>query len=156
MNKESLMKMAEEVNSNLQVDPPIKANTKSTFESLFTGIKQAVETFEGKARLSKATIDFLCEKEVDVPANIKILEKKKTEKKSVKNKKPGVIAEIIHIISSEGPVSKEKILKKLIKKFPDREEQSMSNTINLISIWSRRDSNRPNITKNKEGNYIKK
>lgn len=91
MNREGLMKIAEEVNTNLKPTNPIKINTKSTFETLMGGIKEIVEAFEGKAALSKSTIDFLCEKEVDVPANIRILEKKKAENKksTVKKKENG-------------------------------------------------------------------
>lgn len=86
MNREGLMKIAEEVNANLKPTNPIKINTKSTFETLMGGIKEIVEAFEGKAALSKSTIDFLCEKEVDVPACIKILDKSQ-KKASVKKAK---------------------------------------------------------------------
>ena len=52
---------------------------------------------------------------------------KKVEKKDVK-KEPGVIATILACVQ-HGPVSKEQILAKLTKRFPDRPVEGMAKTI---------------------------
>lgn len=52
---------------------------------------------------------------------------KKSEKKAVK-KEPGVIASILEFISDH-PCSKERILEKLKKRFPDRDADGMAKTI---------------------------
>lgn len=84
MRKEQLITMVEEINNNLHPEIPIKHNTKSTFDSLIQEMKRVVENFSGKAGLTRATIEFLCEKEVDVPAEIKIMEKKVMKKQTTK------------------------------------------------------------------------
>lgn len=94
MNREDMCKIANEINKELGAS--IKVNTKSTFAGLMEGITEAVENFEGKAVLSQKTIDFLCEKEIDVPAQIKVKskaasgkpakEKKEKAEKSPSNK----------------------------------------------------------------------
>lgn len=85
MNRDGLCKVAEEINKELGAS--IKVNTKSTFAGLMEGIKHVVENFEGKAVLSQKTIDFLCEKEIDVPAQIKV----KTKKAPVQKTKVGKV-----------------------------------------------------------------
>jgi hypothetical protein len=89
MNRDGLCKVAEEINKELGAS--IKVNTKSTFAGLMEGITEAVENFEGKAVLSQKSIDFLCEKEVDVPAQIKVKTKKAVvqKPKTVKGKVAG-------------------------------------------------------------------
>ena len=93
MNRDGLCKVAEEVNKELGAS--IKVNTKSTFAGLMEGITEAVEGYEGKAVLSQKTLDFLCEKEVDVPAQIKvkIKEVKAAPAKPAKEKKEKVAGE---------------------------------------------------------------
>lgn len=54
----------------------------------------------------------------------------KPKPKAKKKKGPGVIASIVEFIS-EKPVSKETILKKLTKRFPERNPDSMKKTINV-------------------------
>lgn len=135
MNREGLCKIAEEINKELGAT--IKINTKSTGSGLIAAITEAVESFEGKASLLKSTIDFLCEKEIDVPASIKEKSKTASPKKEAKPKKdkgPGVIATIEKAVREsckEQPVSREKILSILKKAFPEKEETSMMNTIKV-------------------------
>jgi len=52
----------------------------------------------------------------------------KTPKKVEKKKGPGVIASILEFVQS-GPIKESDILKKLSKRFPDRDKESMSKTI---------------------------
>ncbi len=54
---------------------------------------------------------------------------KKGEKKA--DKGPGVIESILEIIKEKGPITKEKILAALVKKFPDREEAKMAKTVQV-------------------------
>jgi len=49
--------------------------------------------------------------------------------KDKKEKGPGVISSILDIITKDGPVTKDKILAKLVKLFPDREEDKMKKTV---------------------------
>lgn len=159
MNREGMCKIAEEINKELGAE--IKINTKSTTASLIDGMREAVENFEGKAQLSQTAIDFLCEKEIDVPAQIKVKTKTTSvkpakEKKEKTAKGPGVIATIVSIIERDGPISADHILKKLEKKFPSRASKSMRNTINLIPNWSKKTNSRPNICKNEDGELFVK
>lgn len=57
--------------------------------------------------------------------------KKKTEKTSAtkKQKTPGVIMSILEFVKSHGPISEEKILSLLKRRFPDRNPESMGKTI---------------------------
>lgn len=90
---------------------------------------------EGKVQIKKKFSDYytgLFPKE----EKKKSAEKKKTAaKKSAAPKKdkpakgPGVLASILEFIQ-KGPITKEKILKQLEKRFPDRESEAMAKTIN--------------------------
>ena len=52
-----------------------------------------------------------------------------TSNKKSKPKKPGVIASILEFIDKSGPISKNQIHKRLVKRFPDRNPDSMKKTI---------------------------
>lgn len=59
---------------------------------------------------------------------------KKSIKKTKQTKKIGVIASIIEFLgaaSEEKPLSKDRLLAKLAKRFPDRNPESMLRTINV-------------------------
>ena len=56
-------------------------------------------------------------------------EKSAKEKKEVKG--PGVIKTIVSTIKDHGPITKEQILEKLVKAFPERDAESMKKTINV-------------------------
>ena len=62
-------------------------------------------------------------------------EKKTPAKKKAatpkKAKKPGVIATIFELVKTKGPITEDNIVKALVKKFPDRQEQSMRNTVKV-------------------------
>lgn len=55
--------------------------------------------------------------------------KKKSAPKKAKG--PGVIASIQEIVTDKGPITKAGILKILVKKFPDRDEEAMGKTVNV-------------------------
>lgn len=59
--------------------------------------------------------------------------KKKEGPKKAGNGGPGIIASILEFITESGKegIAKENILKKLTKRFPDRAEASMKNTVNV-------------------------
>ena len=56
-------------------------------------------------------------------------EKSAKEKKEVKG--PGVIKTIVSTIKDHGPITKEQILEKLVKSFPERDAEAMKKTINV-------------------------
>jgi hypothetical protein len=62
-------------------------------------------------------------------------EEKKVEEKKVEVQKeeraPGVIETILSIITKNGPISREDILKRLSEAFPDRDAGKMTNTIKV-------------------------
>jgi len=63
-------------------------------------------------------------------ADKKTTSDKKETKKSAPPKKVGVLDAIHTAIVEKGPISKKDILAELVKKFPEREEKAMKNTIN--------------------------
>lgn len=86
-------------------------------------------------------------------------EKKEDEKpkKEKKEKRPGVIATIAEVLegaSEEKPVTKDDILKVLVKKFPDREADSMKKTINVQVPTQLRNKKDINVQKNEKGYYV--
>lgn len=161
MKVEELKVMAEEINLALGLDPAIKVNSRSTAAQLLEDIKSAVESFEGKASLSRTTIDALCEAEIDVPASISIGKgKKKTsgskEPKAPKEKKVGVIATIESLLrasSKTAPITKEQILKTLTKTFPDKDPESMRKTINVQVPKRISEEKGLNIKKTEDGEF---
>lgn len=89
---------------------------------------------------------------------------KKTDKKTGEKKKsgtpkkkapkgPGVIATILEIIRTKGPISKDQLCTQLGKKFPDRPKEGMMNTIN-IQVPSRLNKEKnAKIKRNDKGKY---
>ncbi len=83
--------------------------------------------------------------------------KKKETKKTVKKnkvKKVGVITSILEIIQNSGPISKEQILTKLIKRFPDRDEVGMTKTISAQVPNRLSKEKKVKIQKNNKGKYF--
>lgn len=58
-------------------------------------------------------------------------EPEKKEKKTREKKGEGVIATIISLIKTKGPITKEKISKELEKKFPERNAEGMKKTLHI-------------------------
>ena len=57
--------------------------------------------------------------------------KEKPAKKEKEVKGPGVIKTIVSTIKDHGPITKEQILEKLVKAFPERDAEAMKKTINV-------------------------
>jgi len=77
-------------------------------------------------------------------------------KESAKPKAPGVIATILACVQ-HGPVSKEQILAKLQKKFPDRPVEGMAKTIQAQLPNRMSKEKGVEIVRDKDGNfYVKK
>lgn len=139
ISKEKLISAAKDINSIFEdADAPIKMDTKNTPDFLTKKIKAASEHLEDGDALLQSTIDVLLELECDLPAKLKVKKavkesKSKDEKKEkpAVAKGPGVIATIAEIVKTKGPITADGILTILVKKFPDREEKSMRNTIKI-------------------------
>lgn len=82
--------------------------------------------------------------------------KEPRQKKETTKRGTGVIATIAQVITDAGKdgVTKEQILKQLIKAFPDKNEGSMKNTIN-VQVPSRMSKERFQIKKTEDGKYYK-
>jgi len=80
-----------------------------------------------------------------------VIEKKAPAKKGPK--KPGVIATIVTLISSK-PMSKKKLLKELVKAFPDRDADKMEKTLNIQVPNRIRKEKNESLTENKKGKWL--
>lgn len=63
------------------------------------------------------------------PAKAVKAEKEKKPKAEKSEKKPGVIAKILEIIKTDGPITREDIVKKIVKLFPDRDAKGLEHTV---------------------------
>lgn len=107
-------------------------NSKTTVSDFTEGIEQLSQVLEDKNEIAQLSFDVLTELEMDIPAGIKIINEKKSKKKGKKEKNPGVIATIFEIIcQAKTPITREQILSKLSKKFPERNPESMIKTIRV-------------------------
>ena len=78
------------------------------------------------------------------------------EKPAAAAKKPGVIATIVALIEKSGKkgITKDELLEKLAVAFPDREEDSMKNTVN-VQVPNRISKEKFPVGKTKTGRYFK-
>jgi hypothetical protein len=79
-------------------------------------------------------------------------------KKASGEKKPGVIAAIVTILkeaSKAKPITKEGIVKKLVKMFPDRSAESMAGTVNVQVPFRIQKEKDIKVNKNDDGYWIK-
>ena len=126
---EQLKGVCAELNKKLGLDPEIKVTSDSKKDDLEAAIKEAVKLVEKGDKLSKATMEVLTELNCVPKA---LAEKPKPDKKEKAEKKgPGVIETIAQLVIEKGPITKDKILKELSKKFPDRDPEAMMKTINV-------------------------
>ena len=137
-----------ELNEVMGYDPPVDLDLKpkELYSEIKAGIKDDYVDKKDRDKFTEETINFFVTqklipvngtKEVASPkpkAKAKKTKSSKSSKssktKETKAKKPGVIATIVSTIQDHGPVTKEKILQVLTKKFPEREPESMAKTIN--------------------------
>lgn len=146
MNAEQLRKAASDLNKTLGLEP--KIDTRLPKEELTKKVSKAGAMLEDGDKIEQNTFDVLAELEVDIPAGVKkvkapkagtdSVEKKEAKPKTSKEKaepgKPGVIATILEIVkaaSKDKPITSEQILKKLEKAFPEKDPNSMMNTIKV-------------------------
>ncbi len=83
--------------------------------------------------------------------------KGKKPESAAKNGGPGIIASIVEFLSAateEKPINKERILAKLVKRFPDRDPDSMKNTINIQVPNRIKTDKHLNVIKTEQGYYI--
>jgi len=114
-------------------------------KDLFKGFK--TKDFPTVKKLKKGMIDFL--EPAPAPA--------KKEKKASEKKGTGVIAYIAKLIESADSkkgISKEEMLQKLTKEFPNRAPASMKNTLN-VQVPNRMSRERFKIKKLENGNFCK-
>ena len=122
-------------------------------------LKEAIGWIEKDDKFTdetQAVIDNLQNPEEDAPEE-EVAEKKPKGKKPEKAGepgKPGIIATIAQLIKDSGKagISKEDILKELVEQFPDREETSMKNTVN-VQIPARIQKERFLLKKLENGNW---
>ena len=85
--------------------------------------------------------------------------KKKQAKTTTKKteKTPGVIMSVLEFIQKDGPISGKNILAKLVKRFPDRDPESMERTVPRVPNHLATEKGIKTIRKNDKGKYyIKK
>ena len=156
MTKKEVVSVAKELNKVLGLDPQI--DTKQDLETLKNLVLQAADLIEPEDEISKKTTTIidelreekaaaeLEEEEDEEVADIKddsdeaeedeeegAEEEEEEEIKTQPQKKSGVIASIAEMIEKAGEkgITKEEILTNLVKRFPERQEKSMKNTINV-------------------------
>ena len=116
------------------------AEVNDEFKKIRKGLKkfkglEGVKLLKAKMRKMLGVEEEITVSKKDVDKVLKESEEYKEEaekiiKKSNKTKKVGVIATIVDCISKQ-PITKENILKILVKTFPDRLEEAMKKTINV-------------------------
>lgn len=75
------------------------------------------------------------------------------KKKEPKTKRPGVITTILDVVKKHGPISKEQIVEKLLKIFPDRPEKGMKSTVGIQVPSRLNKEKKANIKKDDKGKY---
>lgn len=156
VKKKDIVVAAKDLNKVLGLEPQI--DIKQDLETLKSLVLQAADLIEPEDKISKKTIALIDalqeeitmsepeEDEEEEVADIKEdsdeaeedeeegAEKEEEEEiKTEPQKKSGVIASIAEMIEKAGEkgITKEEILTNLVKRFPERQEKSMKNTINV-------------------------
>ena len=142
---------AADINNVLKPEPPLNATAAD--DAVKVEIAELIPNIKGDDKLKDSTWNILRElgwKGEDKPKKVakptppaaakeekkaakpaKAAKAEKKEKAPKAPKGPGVIATIVEILKKGKPVSKEAILDVLAKRFPDRDKESMSKTINV-------------------------
>lgn len=125
---ENLKKGIDELNKKLGLDPQITYTSESKKGELEDAIKECAGMIEKGDKISK-DLTAVLEEMGCLPESLK--EKPAKAKKQATEKGPGVISTIADLINEKGPITKDKILKELTKRFPDRDPDAMIKTINV-------------------------
>lgn len=124
---------AEELRSQLSVNNLIAVYNK-VFDKNVSSIHSKRETAEQVFPLLDKLVQPLPDKPAKTP---KVKQPRKAPEKG-----DGIIANIKRILQSGKPCTKAEVVAQLKKKFPDRDEASMSNTVSAnICAWRRQGEN---------------
>ena len=96
------------------------------------------------------------EENENVAKKTKTKAKKAPAKKKEVKKAPGVIASIVEFLEAGKAMTKEQILNRLVKRFPDREPSALIQTINCQVPTRLRKEKKLKITKTFDGYLLKK
>ena len=157
---EDLISLAKQMNDIMALAPAIEVADESTFDELKAVILEncydgkdcqiyATDEFSAENWVTLKSLGIVPVTEDGVPAEEapakkgkdkvgkekpakeKAEKKEKPAKKEKETKGPGVIKTIASTIKDHGPITKEQILEKLIKAFPERDAEAMKKTINV-------------------------
>ena len=139
---------------------PLKAIIKLTSTKKSTK-KKSTEDNSVKEKIEKRTGKKAVKKTVKKKVSKKksrFAKKKQTKTTTKKTEKtPGIIMSVLEFIQNDGPISAKKILAKLVKRFPNRDSDSMERTIPRVPNHLKTNFGIDKIRKNDKGNYyIKK
>lgn len=126
-----------------------------------TGKKSKVDRATGKKTktVDKISKDKKVSKKSKVSKDKKTTKTTKTVDKAAKKsktttKKIGICDTVIEVLSKGKAVSKEHILKVLVKRFPDRAEESMKRTVSMLVPSKLRSLKNIEVVKDKKGKYL--
>ena len=160
LSLEDLISLAKQMNDIMALAPAIEVADESTFDELKAVILEncydgkdcqiyATDEFSAENWVTLKSLGIVPVTEDGVPAEEapakkgkdkvgkekaakeKAEKKEKPAKKEKETKGPGVIKTIASTIKDHGPITKEQILEKLIKAFPERDAEAMKKTINV-------------------------
>ena len=118
-----------ELGLNQQKKQPLKVAGKTVDTSATAEEKKAKNAAQKEEEKAKKLAEKAAEKEAKAAAKLAEKEAKKAEKKEAK---PGVIASILNAITTaEKPISQKEIHAQLVALFPDKDPDSMFNTVKI-------------------------
>jgi len=166
---QQMQNAAKDLNEVLAPDPPIDLNQDmDALGKVLVEASQLLGTEPEPDIIQQNTADALQflgvkfpKNNVDILANDKDAKTAEVEKekpvkekkeKVVKEKKPGVIQTIFETLSA-GPATKDELLEVLTKTFPDKQADSMKNTISVQIPGRMSREKGVNIIKREDGKY---
>jgi hypothetical protein len=119
----------------LTVNPPLEASLgeealSKEIEALLPDIKEGDDLTPATWKTLKK-LGWKDTKPAKAAAPVKASKADKTPKAPKEPKGPGVISTILEVLQKGKPVTKEAILAVLVKRFPDRSQESMGKTVNV-------------------------
>ena len=133
----------------------------SSIEVVSGGKKKSepkTEPVKKEKKETKKTTKKKSAKKSDKKEKSRFGKKKQTKITKQKTEKtPGIIMSVLEFIQNDGPISAKKILAKLVKRFPNRNAESMERSIPKVPGYLKSTKGIDKIRKNDKGNYyIKK